>query len=357
MPSNQVPEYQAMYLIFAKEVGPVVQSQYPNINKVMFNKILGGIWRRLDHPQLEEYHNKALMVFKQGGTIEVPPYIQPFNTNLAHNKVQSKTQRKHTSKQETDSSYKITKLAEDRRAYSYFAQEVQGLVTALYPEMKMQDVAKVLTKMWTKCSEVEKSKYYEIVNKDSAISATCGEGTERHHYDKTENFLCREESTIPSDGSFATLEMCDTVDDISTEDIEAPPLAIKIVSVVSLRAEFQEDVETEKDAADNIDDFDKKEEADQSENDSIQIVVNDDIHQVEDTLNFDEENVGNDFTAKSSREDFNNAPKDQQEIIEKNMGQDDSSIKMNENPVDMKANTKEELRNLIGALVLKKDHA
>ena len=220
MPSNQVPEYQAMYLIFAKEVGPVVQSQYPNINKVMFNKILGGIWRRLDHPQLEEYHNKALMVFKQGGTIEAPPYIQPINTNQVEKKVQSRKLRKLSPKQKPESSYKKTQLPEeifpqDRRAYSYFALELQGLVTALYPEMKVQDVAKVLTKMWTKCSEVEKSKYYEIVNKDSAISATCGEGTERHHYDKTENFLWREESTIPSDGSLTILETCETVGDIS----------------------------------------------------------------------------------------------------------------------------------------------
>lgn len=281
--------------------------------------------------------------------------------------MQSRSIRKHTSKQKTESAYKATKQHEEidpqdksRRAYSYFAQEVQGLVTALYPEMKMQDVAKVLTKVWTKCSEMEKSKYYEIVNKDSAIPATCKEGTESYHNDKTENFLWREESTIPSDGSLATLEMCDNVDDLFTEDIniEAPPLAIKIVSVVSLRAESQEDVETEKDATDDIDYLNKKEEADQSEIDSIQIIANNDIHQAEDALNFDEENVGNDFTAKKSKEDFNDAPKDQQEIIENNTRHDDSSITiMDDNPVDMKANTKEELRNLIGALVLKKDHA
>ena len=171
--------------------------------------------------------------------------------------------------------------------------------------------------------------------------------------------MCREESTLPSGGSLATLETCETVDGISIEDmnIESPPLAIKIVSVVSLQAESQEDVETEKDAIDNIDDFNNKEKANPSESDSIQILVNDDIHQVEDALNFDDENVGNDFTAKSSKEDFNNAPKDQQEIIEKNTGHDILSVKMGGNPEGMKTNTKEELRNLIGALVSKKDQA
>jgi len=330
---------------------------------VVFNKILGGIWRRLDPAQLEDYHSKAVLVFKKGGTIDIPPYIQPFNTDQTSHEQMSRKLMKHPAEHKvSESSYEVTKLpgeiiSEDRIAYSCFAQELQGLVTALYPDMKMEDVAKVLTKMWTKCSEVEKNKYYRMVNNDFDIPAAVGEDIEDHD-DKTENILWREEPTIPTDETLDSLETFKTVDDISTEDMnhEVPQLAIKIVSVVSLQSEFQEVFET-----DNLDEVTKNEEANQSENGSIEIITNNYIHQVKDSVH-SHHNLSSDImntfsTAKRTPGDFSDEPEVQKENIDKNKRKEELYMKTDDNAMELNTNTKEELRSLIGALVSNKDYS
>ena len=50
---------QHVYLLFAKEVGPLVKAKYPTIQKVQFNQILGRIWNEMPPSEREKYHQKA----------------------------------------------------------------------------------------------------------------------------------------------------------------------------------------------------------------------------------------------------------------------------------------------------------
>eukprot|EP00092_Neocalanus_flemingeri_P022285 GFUD01024165.1.p1 GENE.GFUD01024165.1~~GFUD01024165.1.p1 ORF type:complete len:919 (-),score=261.07 GFUD01024165.1:38-2794(-) len=50
---------QHVYLLFAKEVGPLVKAKYPTIQKVQFNQILGRIWNEMPTSERDKYHQKA----------------------------------------------------------------------------------------------------------------------------------------------------------------------------------------------------------------------------------------------------------------------------------------------------------
>ena len=50
---------QQVYLLFAREVGPMVKAKYPNIQKIQFNQILGRIWTEMPEQERNKYEAKA----------------------------------------------------------------------------------------------------------------------------------------------------------------------------------------------------------------------------------------------------------------------------------------------------------
>ena len=48
-----------VYLIFAREVGPLIKTKYPNVQKLQFNQILGRIWNELPAAEKKKYYLKA----------------------------------------------------------------------------------------------------------------------------------------------------------------------------------------------------------------------------------------------------------------------------------------------------------
>ena len=50
---------QHVYMLFAREVGPLVKNKYPAIQKMQFNQILGRIWSELPQGEKNKYYLKA----------------------------------------------------------------------------------------------------------------------------------------------------------------------------------------------------------------------------------------------------------------------------------------------------------
>merc|ERR1711911_318095 len=58
--STLSPEHQQLvYMLFAREVGPLVKTKYPSIEKMQFNQILGRIWSELPPVEKNKYILKA----------------------------------------------------------------------------------------------------------------------------------------------------------------------------------------------------------------------------------------------------------------------------------------------------------
>ena len=50
---------QQVYTLFAREVGPMVKSRYPNIQSTQFNQILDRIWTQMPEQEKERYEALA----------------------------------------------------------------------------------------------------------------------------------------------------------------------------------------------------------------------------------------------------------------------------------------------------------
>ena len=48
-----------VYLLFAREVGPLIKAKYPSVEKIQFNQILGRIWNELPVVEKNKYYLKA----------------------------------------------------------------------------------------------------------------------------------------------------------------------------------------------------------------------------------------------------------------------------------------------------------
>ena len=48
-----------VYLLFAREVGPLIKAKYPSVEKLQFNQILGRIWNELPAVEKNKYYLKA----------------------------------------------------------------------------------------------------------------------------------------------------------------------------------------------------------------------------------------------------------------------------------------------------------
>merc|ERR1712025_1445671 len=69
---------QHVYMLFAREVGPLVKNKYPTIQKMQFNQILGRIWNELPPVEKNKYYVKAdvqrkIQMTNPQGQAQVPP--------------------------------------------------------------------------------------------------------------------------------------------------------------------------------------------------------------------------------------------------------------------------------------------
>ena len=62
---------QQVYSLFAREVGPMVKSRYPNIQKTQFNQIMDRIWTKMPEQWKEGYAARAdcLAQLQLGGRV------------------------------------------------------------------------------------------------------------------------------------------------------------------------------------------------------------------------------------------------------------------------------------------------
>jgi len=81
---------QHVYLLFAREVGPLVKAKYPTVQKIQFNQILGRIWSEMPKVERDRYHERAeiellqekLASFKaEEGLTDQVPNESPINTS------------------------------------------------------------------------------------------------------------------------------------------------------------------------------------------------------------------------------------------------------------------------------------
>merc|ERR1719318_1115289 len=82
-------------------------------------------------------------------------------------------------------------------AYNYFTQEMHPIVNAQYSNLKATEVNKLLGKMWSKMTEVEKSKYCQLAKMESfKLSETLASLNKTQDENKTENLVFRDEDAV-----------------------------------------------------------------------------------------------------------------------------------------------------------------
>merc|ERR1719318_1678570 len=82
-------------------------------------------------------------------------------------------------------------------AYNYFTQEMHPIVNAQYSNLKATEVNKLLGKMWSKMTEVEKSKYCQLAKMESfKLAENLASLNKTQDENKTENLVFRDEDAV-----------------------------------------------------------------------------------------------------------------------------------------------------------------
>ena len=239
--ASSTSSQQQVYLLFAKEVGPLVKSKYPTIQKVQFNLILGRIWSEMPDSEKALYKQKAERVAKQecrpvtaikqerpdvtSGMESVEqgmqdhPMFPLYYTNMA-----TTLKKIYTDKTEQELKQKAFAMFKEMinseknlvssppvpapsrpspapsppavvsrpapapaalpTAYQLFTKEMLPILSSQYSYLNSKELGQLMSRMWVKMADKDKAKYEEMVKS----------GPELH---KTENLVCREDSVDP----------------------------------------------------------------------------------------------------------------------------------------------------------------
>ena len=224
-----------VYLLFAREVGPLIKAKYPSVEKIQFNQILGRIWNELPVVEKNKYYLKAglqkevMEVNKPGvqgvqGVVVEPRQIQmkpleplgQFGVPRAgdvrtlkpifkfpssadkdkyptfqsyYKEIRYHLKLKYPSIDEQElvkkgfGLFKEMHKSETQDGFEEFSLETKQNLIKKYPNLNLKEIAQLVEKIWKKMSVSEREKY-------------CGRTGGRT--ERTENILMREDDNTQS---------------------------------------------------------------------------------------------------------------------------------------------------------------
>ena len=152
---------QHVYMLFAREVGPLVKNKYPTIQKMQFNQILGRIWNELPPVEKNKYYVKADVQRKiqmnnhQGQAPVLPRPSQPIAASPGPD-----------SKITAPSGRTITTRPYERQKelspYEIYSKGTKTILMKQYPYLNSRELELLVIRMWSQLSPEEKDRYNRL---------------------------------------------------------------------------------------------------------------------------------------------------------------------------------------------------
>ena len=225
-----------VYLLFAREVGPLIKAKYPSVEKLQFNQILGRIWNELPAVEKNKYymkaeHQKQMEVVPPGvrgpHMPELGVLVEPLKTQMVPGPGSGDLRKlkpilKFPSSADKDkyptfqSYYKdiryhlklkypiideqelvkkgfemFKEMHKPETGFEEFSLETKQNLIKKYPNLTLKEIAQLVEKIWEKMSSSEREKY---CGKSGATGGPAGTGgTGGATTERTENILMRED--------------------------------------------------------------------------------------------------------------------------------------------------------------------
>ena len=154
MTSALNPEHQQLvYMLFAREVGPLVKNKYPNIEKMQFNQILGRIWSELPQVEKNKYILKADFQRKMemGGSAPAPMAPVIPGVGLRQSPSPPMLGRPNTAP-----------VPPVMRPFERYAAQTKMTLMKQYPYLGAREMDQLVLRMWSQLSEAEKARYNDM---------------------------------------------------------------------------------------------------------------------------------------------------------------------------------------------------
>ena len=152
---------QHVYMLFAREVGPLVKNKYPTIQKMQFNQILGRIWNELPPVEKNKYYVKADVQRKiqmnnpQGQAPILQRPSQPIAASPGPD-----------SKITAPSGRTITTRPYERQKelspYEIYSKGTKTILMKQYPYLNSRELEHLVIRMWSQLSPEEKDRYNRL---------------------------------------------------------------------------------------------------------------------------------------------------------------------------------------------------
>merc|ERR1719480_85688 len=154
MTSTLNPEHQQLvYMLFAREVGPLVKTKYPNIEKMQFNQILGRIWGELPPGEKNKYIIKAdyQMKVQMGVRAPAPAPLPPAVPGLLPQSPSPPMLGRPPLGQ-----------VPVMRPFDRYAAQTKMTLVKQYPYLGSREIEQLVMRMWSQLSEAEKARYNDM---------------------------------------------------------------------------------------------------------------------------------------------------------------------------------------------------
>ncbi len=152
MTSTLSPEHQQLvYMLFAREVGPLVKTKYPNIEKMQFNQILGRIWSELPPVEKNKYILKADFQRKMEMGARAPaPMPMPAPGLLRQSPSPPMLGRPPLGPVPV------------MRPFDRYAAQTKMTLVKQYPYLGPREIEQLVMRMWSQLSDAEKARYNDM---------------------------------------------------------------------------------------------------------------------------------------------------------------------------------------------------
>ena len=233
-----------VYLIFAREVGPLIKAKYPNVQKVQFNQILGRIWSELPATERNKYYIKAgqqktagpvpppgglgethiqMKPLEPVGGLPVMRRLKPilkvpsgadkdkyptFQCYYKEIRPQLKQHYPLVDEQELVKKgfqlFKEMHRSETRSSlglgFEEFSVKTKQNLIKKYPNLSLNEIGQLVEKMWKQMTPSAKEKYFPAAGRVARVVAATAASPAESRSEKTENILMREDDNLQQEG-------------------------------------------------------------------------------------------------------------------------------------------------------------
>ena len=173
---------QLVYMMFAREVGPLLMQKYPNIEKMQFNQILGRIWGELPQVEKNKYIIKADLQRNRdmGAPVPISPAV-PARPDILRQAINSTLlgqppmvgrppmamvgqprmvgQPQMVGRPPMMSSRPPVAPVPMMTPFDMYAAQAKMILVRKYPNLGSREIEQHVLRMWTQLSQADKARF------------------------------------------------------------------------------------------------------------------------------------------------------------------------------------------------------